>query len=220
MLLTRMGTELKAQALCFDDMSAKDGRKSMWSKKGVQQIRLGIFAGVALLATLGVLASTRSTSGGASAAIPTATASDLSPDQHRGPPSVAPVYPYPPGVPAIAVKSATGPGPNFTVADVAAYVSTHLMAYQTQGSAPKQLVRAEFLTTTEVSQRLQGAYVARPPGTLMCIAYVHGDFTVTARGTTGKYVTAHYTEAWQLFDAVTGNLLPDAVTGNWVVESP
>jgi hypothetical protein len=183
-------------------------------------IGLSVMVGVALMTTLALLSGPHSASSAPRAAATTPTASDLSPDQHRGPPSGAPLYPYPPGVPAIAVKVATGPGPNFTVAYVAAYVSTHFMAYQTPGSAPKQLVRAEFLTTTEVSQRLQGAYVARPPGTLLCIAYVHGDFTVTARGTTGKYVTAHYTEGWQLFDAVTGNLLTDAVTGNSVVESP
>jgi hypothetical protein len=192
----------------------------MWSNTRAQQIRWGLVAGLALLLTLVGFSAHHSAAGAPRGASPTATASDLSPDQHRGPPSGAPLYPYPPGVPAIPVTSATGPGPNFTSADVAAYVSTHLMAYQTPGSAPKQLVRAEFLTTTEVSQRLQGAYVARPPGTLMCLAYVHGDFTVTARGVTGKYITAHFTDGWQLFDAVTGNLLTDAVTGNWVVESP
>jgi hypothetical protein len=168
-----------------------------------------VIVGVALMTTLALLSGHRSASGAPHAAAITPTASDLSPDQHRGPPSVAPLYPYPPGVPAIPVKSATGPGPNFAVADVAAYVSTTLMAYQTPGSAPKQLVRAEFLTAAEVSQRLHG-FDGRPPETLMCIAYVHGDFTVTARGTTGKYVTAHFTDGWQLFDAVTGNLLVDS----------
>src|SRR5215831_7025620 len=151
----------------------------MWSNKPAQQTRWGVVAGVALLLTLLVFSAHRFAAGVQSGVIATATASNLSPDQRQGPPSVAPVYPYPPGVPAIAVKSATGAGPNFTSADVAAYVSTHLMEYQTPGSAPNQLVRAEFLTGAEVSQRLHG-FEGRPPQALLCLAYVHGDFTVTA----------------------------------------
>jgi hypothetical protein len=205
MLLTAMRMELKAQALYVDDMSAKDGRKSMWSKKGVQQIRLGIFAGVALLTTLGVLASTRSTLLSPSTAIPTATASDLVPNPVQRTPGVGPVYPYPPGAPAIAVKSATGTGPNFTIADVAAYVPTHIMPYQTPSSGPNQFVRAEFLTAAELSKRFNGNYTGRPPEALLCIAYVHGDFTVSQLGR-----TAHFTDGWQLFDAVTGNLLAES----------
>jgi hypothetical protein len=182
----------------------------MWSNRRAQQTRWGIFAGVALLTTLGVLASTRSAAGVPSTAIPTATASDLVPNPVQRTPGVGPVYPYPPGGPAIAVRSATGPGPNFTSADVAAYVSTHLMDGETPSNAPKQLVRVEFLTATEVSQRFHNMYVARPPEALLCLAYVHGDFAITARGTTGKYVFAHFTDGWQLFDAVTGYLLAES----------
>ncbi len=137
------------------------------------------------------------------------TASDLVPNPLQRTPGVEPVYPYPPGVPAITVKVVTGAGPNFTVADVTAYVFTNPMAYQTPGAAPNQLVRAEFLTTAEVSQRLHG-FEGRPPEALLCLAYVHGDFTVTLLGTSGKYVTSHPTDGWLLFDAVTGNLLAES----------
>ncbi len=181
----------------------------MWSNSRLQQTRWGVVAGMTLLLTLAVFSAHRFATGAPSGPSPTATASDLVPNPVQRTPGVGPVYPYPPGVPAIPVKSATGPGPNFTSADVAAYVSTTLMAYQTPGSAPKQLVRAEFLTAAEVSQRLHG-FDGRPPETLMCLAYVHGDFTVTMLGTSGKYVTTHPTEGWQLFDAVTGNLLADS----------
>lgn len=119
----------------------------MWSNRRIQQARWGIFAGVALLTALGVLASTRFATGAPSGPSPTATTSDLIPNPVQRTPGVGPVYPYPPGAPAISVKVATGPGPNFTVADVATYVSTTIMAYQTQGSGPIQLVRADFLTT-------------------------------------------------------------------------
>jgi len=172
-------------------------------------IGLSVIVGVALMTTLALMSGPHSASGAPRAAATTPTASDLVPNPVQRTPGVGPVYPYPPGVPAIAVKSSTGPGPNFTVVDVAAYVSTTLMAYQTPGSAPNQLVRAEFLTAAEVSQRLHG-FDGRPPETLMCLAYVHGDFTVTMLGTTGKYVTSHPTEGWQLFDAVTGNLLAES----------
>jgi hypothetical protein len=106
----------------------------MWSNRRAPQTRWGVVAGVALLLTLVGFSAHRSAAGAPRGASPTATASDLSPDQHRGPPSVTPLYSYPPCAPAIAVKSATGAGPNFTVADVAAYVSIHRMAYQTPGS--------------------------------------------------------------------------------------
>jgi hypothetical protein len=177
----------------------------MWSNRRAQQTRWGVVAGVALLLTLVGFSAHRSAAGAPRGASPMATASDLSPDQHRGPPSGTPLYPYPPGAPAIPVKSATDPGPNFTVADVAAYVSTHLMAYQTPGSGPNQFVRAEFLTAAELSKRFNGNYTGRRPEALLCIAYVHGDFTVSHLGR-----TAHYTEGWQLFDAVTGNLLAES----------
>ncbi len=116
----------------------------MWSRQRFQQLRWSIFAGVAVLVTLAVFSVAHSVSGAQRAAIPTATASDLVPNPVQRTPGVGPVYPYPPGAPAIPVKSAIGAGPNFTVADVTAYVSTHLMANQTPGAAPNQLVRAEF----------------------------------------------------------------------------
>jgi len=78
------------------------------------------------------------------------------------------------------------------------------MAYQTPGSAPNQLARAEFLTAAEVSQRLHG-FEGRPPEALLCLAYVHGDFTISHAG-----VTVHSTDGWQLYDAVTGNLLAES----------
>jgi hypothetical protein len=178
----------------------------MWSNTRARQTRWGVVAGVVLLLmTFVVFSAHRSTAGRSGAAIPTATASDLSPDQHRGPPSGTPLYPYPPGAPAIAVKSATGTGPNFTIADVAAYVPTHIMPYQTPSSGPNQFVRAEFLTAAELSKRFNGNYTGRPPEALLCIAYVHGDFTVSQLGR-----TAHFTDGWQLFDAVTGNLLAES----------
>ena len=92
--------------------------------------------GVALMTTLALMSGPHSASGAPRAAATTPTASDLVPNPVQRTPGVGPVYPYPPGVPAIAVKSSTGPGPNFTSADVAAYVSTTLMAYQTPGRAP------------------------------------------------------------------------------------
>ena len=131
----------------------------MWSRQRFQQLRWSIFAGVAVLVTLAVFSVAHSVSGAQRAAIPTATPRPCS---QSGPAHAwrGPVYPYPPGAPAIPVKSAIGAGPDFTVADVTAYVSTHLMANQTPGAAPNQLVRASFLTATEVSQRFHDMYVA------------------------------------------------------------
>jgi hypothetical protein len=179
----------------------------MWSNTRAQQTRWGVVAGVVLLLmTFVVFSAHRSTAGRSGAAIPTATASDLAPDQHKGPPAGTPVYQYPPGVPAIAVKTTTGPGPNFTPADVKAFVATYTMTYQTPGSAPLQVVSVEFLTSAAAHQKLT-TDTARPPQALMCLVYVHGDFTINP-GLGGS--SAHATEGWLLFDAVTGNLLIEA----------
>jgi hypothetical protein len=176
----------------------------MRANKSVQQMRWGV-AGVALLLTLVVFSAHRSAAGVLSGASPTATASDLVPNPVQRTPGVGPVYPYPPGVPAIAVKVATGPGPNFTLADVAAYVSTHPMAYQTPGGEPIHFVRAEFLTAAAVSKKFNGMDTARPTEALLCLAYLHGDFTVRR-----SIHTYHFTDGWQLFDAVMGYLLAES----------
>jgi hypothetical protein len=79
------------------------------------------------------------------------------------------------------------------------------MPYQTPSSGPNQLVRAEFLTAAEASKQLNGMDTGRPPEALLCLAYVHGDFTISHEG-----VTVHATDGWQLYDAVTGNLLAES----------
>jgi hypothetical protein len=178
----------------------------MWSNTRAQQTRWGVVAGVVLLLTLVVFSVHRSTSGSSGAAIPTATASDLAPDQHKGPPAGTPVYQYPPGLPGIAVKTTNGPGPNFTEADVKTFVATYTMTYQTPGSAPLQVVSVEFLTSAAAHQKLN-TDTGRPPEALMCLAYVHGDFTIRS-GDGGS--SAHATDGWLLFDAVTGNVLIEA----------
>jgi hypothetical protein len=70
----------------------------MWSRQRFQQMRWGIFAGVAFLVTLAVFPVAHSVSGAQRALKPTATASDLVPNPVQRTPGVGPVYPYPPGV--------------------------------------------------------------------------------------------------------------------------
>jgi hypothetical protein len=67
----------------------------MWSNTRAQQTRWGVVAGLALLLTLVGFSAHRSAAGAPRGASPTATASDLSPDQHRGPPVARPSIPIP-----------------------------------------------------------------------------------------------------------------------------
>lgn len=179
----------------------------MWSHRSTQQIRWGIASGTALLLGIALLSSRQVATGAPPAAVATPTFSDLAPDQHKGSPSGTPVYQYPPGMPAIAVKTTSGPGPNFTAADVAAFVARYTMSNHTPDGAPTTLVSVEFLTSAVVHQKLN-TDTARPPEALMCVAYVHGDFTISS-GISGASA-GHSTEGWLLFDAVTGNLLVEA----------
>ena len=179
----------------------------MRSNKHAQHMRWGVAAGIALLLGIALLSSRQATTGVPHSAVSTPTASDLAPDQHRGSPSGTPVYQYPPGLPGIAVKTTHGPGPNFTEAEVRAFVATYAMTYQTPGGAPLQVVSVEFLTSAAAHQKVHTDAAARPPEALLCVAYVHGDFTISNGSGSGSF---HATEGWLLFDAVTGNVLVEA----------
>jgi hypothetical protein len=82
-------------------------------------------------------------------------------------------------------------------------------AYAESGRIPVGVARnvhateVKFLTSAEVSQRLDGANTGFPAETPMCYVEMQGDFTFTGP----KGSDPHYDRAFEVFDAKSGNLL-------------
>lgn len=168
-----------------------------------QQARL-LVAAALVLSVLAVALVSASNRAGASPhpALPT-PARGIQPPETTG---KQPIHPYPDGVLAIPVRSMQPPGPNFTAADVARYFQAHRLQYQTPNSPPLHVTRVEFLTSAQASAELYGMDTGRPTDALLCLARVHGSFTVSGVRN-GQPATATFTDGWALFDAVTGVLL-------------
>jgi len=106
----------------------------------------------------------------------------------------------PEGVPALRVRAAEPP---FTRADVATYFTTHSLP-KTFGSLSHVVVdNLEFVTSAEVSRRLDGASTGLAAGERVAFATLSGTFVFT--GPQSK--AAEFRRAYAVFDAATGNLL-------------
>jgi|GEM_PF-2526573 hypothetical protein len=154
------------------------------------------------------------------AARPTAVVSRKQPDGQRRSVPAAPGTPTIPGTPAtsstrvptppqgIPAIKPTLPGsiPAFTTADVLAFVTAYPHPDRDPSKPPPVVTSAEFLTSSEVSARLNVS-TGQPPGALLCLVTSQGSFRVA--GPAGAIRTG--TVGYQVFDASTGNLLLEGV---------
>jgi hypothetical protein len=91
----------------------------------------------------------------------------------------------------------------FTQADVVTYFTTHNLPKNGGELTQLQVSSLEFLTSREVSQRLQGEPTGLADSDRMGFVILTGQFIFT--GPSGK--TARFSRAYAAFDAQTGNLL-------------
>jgi hypothetical protein len=100
-----------------------------------------------------------------------------------------------------AIKPTLSGVPSFSLNDARTYAES--------GRIPIGVARnvhatdAKFLTSAEVSQRLDGATTGLADDAPLCFVEMQGDFTFA--GPSGA--TPHFTRAFEVFDAKSGNLL-------------
>ena len=128
----------------------------------------------------------------------------------RPPHSAAPVTMYPPGAPAIPVRtsmvSGTGAAPAvpaFTATEAAHYAQTHPL-FHVVGVGAMTVVKVQFMTSEQLSARLQGAALVLPAGSLVCYVELHGTFLFT-----GPAGAVTYHAAYEVYNAANGNFLMD-----------
>ncbi len=116
---------------------------------------------------------------------------------------------YARGVPAIQPRTtAVDPKtPAFTAADVISYVKRYHMRDQASFDPAMPTEKIEFLTTREVNQQLN-VRVSLPDDRLVCLVKLHGTF-VHQNPLGGKPISS--TNAYQVFDAHTGNLVSNII---------
>jgi outer membrane murein-binding lipoprotein Lpp len=114
------------------------------------------------------------------------------------PPTGTPKRPQ--GMAALTVKP--GPAP-FTKEDVTAYFKTHKFP-KNQGSADQvQVDNLEFITSGEVTKRLQGVSTGLGESERVAFATLSGPFVFTGP----KTKPVRFQSGYAVFDAITGNLL-------------
>lgn len=124
--------------------------------------------------------------------------------------SDTPVHARPEGILAIRPHASLvgTAGPWFTAADVRDWVTTHPAGDAAAGSVTT-VVSVEFLTSAEVSVRLQGENTGVPDNTLLCLVHISGTFANTSPPPVITTVVFH--EGILVFDAHSGNLLVSSV---------
>ncbi len=96
-----------------------------------------------------------------------------------------------------------------TLSGVPSFSLDAARAYAESGRIPIGVARnvhatdAKFLTSTEVSKRLDGATTGLPDDAQLCFVEMQGDFTFA--GPSGS--DPHFTRGFEVFDAKSGNLL-------------
>ena len=117
------------------------------------------------------------------------------------PPSGTPKRPQ--GMTALTVNS--GAAQPFTKADVIAYFKTHNLPKNSASVNQIQVDTLDFLTSKDVSQRLQGVATGLAENDKVGFVTLTGTFIFTGPGTDSK--VAKFNRAYAVFDAATGNLL-------------
>ncbi len=120
--------------------------------------------------------------------------------------------PYPAGAPAIAphLDAATHGGATFTAADVEQFIQSHGYAGgATVSGKPPTIEKILFITSKQASDLLNGEDIGRPDNALVCYVLLRGPFYSSVSPPYGVTPPPNWTEetGYEIFDAVTGNLL-------------
>lgn len=108
----------------------------------------------------------------------------------------------PQGMTALAVKAGTVP---FSKPDVVEYFKKHNLPKNSTSVTDFQVDTLEFLTSKEVSQRLQGVTTGLGDNERVGFVTLSGSFVFTGPPKRGKPAT--FSRAYAMFDATNGNLL-------------
>jgi hypothetical protein len=102
-----------------------------------------------------------------------------------------------------AIVPRTTATPAFTLDDAKEYVASHHLPMAFAGDKKPEVIKAEFLTSKQVSDRLNGLTTGFPDNYAVCYVELQGP--VTFSGPQGSRVT--YNRGVLIFDAHTGNLV-------------
>ena len=108
----------------------------------------------------------------------------------------------PQGSAALTVKA--GAAEPFTKDDVAAYFKTHNLPMNSSSTSDFRVDALEFLTSKQVTDRLQGASPGLADNDRVAFATLTGTFIF---GGPPKGKIARFSRAYAVFDATSGNLL-------------
>jgi hypothetical protein len=103
-----------------------------------------------------------------------------------------------------AIKAKPGAPAPFSKDDVANYFTTHNLPRLSAKTGQVHVVSLEFLSSKQVSDRLQGEPTGLPDGDPVGFATLSGTFTVFGPP---KAKPATFSSAYAAFDGTTGNLL-------------
>ena len=121
----------------------------------------------------------------------------------------------PQGLPAIAATK--GASSTFSKSDVVNYFTTHNLPRLAGKPGQVHVVSLEFLTSKQVSDRLNGEQTGLPDGDPVGFATLSGTFAVSGPPS-AKHV--RFSSAYAAFDGTTGNLLMVGTLGKGTVASP
>jgi hypothetical protein len=107
----------------------------------------------------------------------------------------------PQGSPAIKANTTAVPG--YTLDDVKQFVTAHPIRTSPDGAPPATISRAEFMSSKQVSELLNGTRTGFPDDYMLCYVELAGAFTFS--GPMGA--TRTYQRGFEVFDASTGNRL-------------
>jgi hypothetical protein len=108
----------------------------------------------------------------------------------------------PQGMTALTVRAGAEP---FTKADVVTYFKSHNLPKNAGALAQVQVDTVEFVTSKDVTQRLQGVSTGLADNDRVAFVTLSGTFIFTGPGADRKAAT--FNRAYAVFDAATGNLM-------------
>ncbi|HYU71548.1 MAG TPA: hypothetical protein VEL31_02615 [Ktedonobacteraceae bacterium] len=121
----------------------------------------------------------------------------------------------PVGEPAITPTSRDIPA--FTKEDVIKYIRTHDMLFSDTSPSAITGIEVTFITSKEVNKIINRQGTGIPDNYLLCFARLTGTFTFPGPPTIkGQPTSSTYEEAYEVFDAKTGNLLMGGALGEAV----
>ena len=104
--------------------------------------------------------------------------------------------------------------PAFTKEDVIKYIKAHTMPFSDTPPSAIKGIDVSFITSREVNTLVNRQSVGIPDDYPLCLARLSGRFTFSGPpGTNKKSSSGTYGQAYEVFDARTGNLLMGGALG-------